>query len=304
MPNPTTPNLVLEQPLRGAEVGTWDVPVNGNTGIIDTAFGGVTTLALSSANITLAASQAQASVLRFTGTLTANVTITLPSIYKGWTMDDTTTGSFLITLISTSGASIIGVPPSEATDIFYDGTNIKFRNLGRVGTYVDLAFSVIPTWVTACTVPPYLNCTGTTFSSATYPLLAGLLGGNILPDAKGRSRATLNQGSSRITSSGSGINGNVILGTGGAETVTLLTSQIPSHTHANTLTDPGHTHPYVGYDGGAVNAGGGVGGSPSANVTSASFTGMSINNAAAGGSGAHSNMGPTYMGGITMIRAG
>ena len=46
----------------------------------------------------------------------------------------------------------------------------------------------------------------------------------------------------RITTAGSGIDGTALGATGGVETVTLATSQLPSHTHANTLSDPGHVH--------------------------------------------------------------
>jgi len=209
---PSTPNLVMEQPLRGSFVGTWDVPVNGNTGILDQAFGGVTALALSSAPITLSASQAQNNIIRLTGTLTANVAITMASIYKFWTIDNQLTNSpssFAASLVSTAGTVVLGMAPG-VNDILYDGASIKYRNFGKLGEYWDYAAATVPTWNSLCTIPPWLPCIGTAFSSAVYPQLANLLGTTTLPDARGKSRYVLNQGTTNITSSGAGIDGNTI----------------------------------------------------------------------------------------------
>src|SRR6266446_3375110 len=210
MVDPTTVNTSLAVPIRGTDVGTWDLPVNGNFNSIDSMMGSVTSVALTSASVTLATSQALVNVIRLTGTLLANVSITLPGIYKSWTVDNqivNSPSSFAVTLISTSGASIIGLPPGPQ-DVFYDGTNVNYRNLGRIGEYWDYAGTTVPTWVTASTKPPYLNCDGTAFSSATYPVLANLLGTTTRPDSRGRFRASLNQGTGRLTSGGAGIDGN------------------------------------------------------------------------------------------------
>src|SRR6266446_3912712 len=201
MVDPTTVNTSLAIPIRGTDVGTWDLPANGNFTAIDSMFGGVTTVALSSQSVTLLSSQAQASVIRLTGTLLANVSVILPSIYKGWTIDNrilNSPSSFAIILVSTNGASYIGLPPST-NDVFYDGTTVDYRNLGKVGEYWDYASLSIPSWVLQSQKPPYLYCNGTTFSSATYPILANLFGGNTLPDTRGRVRIQSNNGTGRVT---------------------------------------------------------------------------------------------------------
>ena len=46
----------------------------------------------------------------------------------------------------------------------------------------------------------------------------------------------------RITSAGSGIAGTTLGATGGAQNVVLGVGEIPSHAHANVLSDPGHAH--------------------------------------------------------------
>jgi hypothetical protein len=122
------------------------------------------------------------------------------------------------------------VPFAAVTEYVNDGTNVKFANLTPfVGQFVDYAGSGgVPGWISACTVPPFLNCDGSTFSAVTYPLLAAVLGGTTLPDYRGRAPYFLNQGTSRLTSAGAGIDGNTNFAGGGANGVTLAVSQIPA----------------------------------------------------------------------------
>jgi hypothetical protein len=295
-------------PLRGADVGTWDIPMNGNFNALDFMLGGVTTYTPTNAPITMASTAAQAAIIRLTGTLTGNVAITMANIFKFWTIDNQLTNAssgFVVTFVSTSGSQQVGAPPGSQ-DIYYDGTNVRYRTLPHhVGGYWDYAGNTVPNWVTACTVPPYLNCDGTTFSSAVYPVLAGSLGGNTLPDSKGRYRAVLNQGSGRLTtnSSNGAIDGNTLLATGGAGGTTILSSHVPAHAHP--ITDPGHFHTLNGFNNalsGGSQAGSLGGASYSAANSASNTTGITVNNST-GANQAFSALGPTYMGGITMIRA-
>ena len=304
MVDPTTANTSMAVPIRGSNVGTWDTPVNSNFNILDNMFGGVATVALTSAAVTLASSQAQASVLRFTGTLTANVAVTLAGIYKSWTIDNQTTNapsSYYVTIVSTSAASVIGVPQGQQ-DIFYDGTTVKFRNMDRIGAYWDYAGSAVPNWVAACTNIPYLNCDGTAISSATFPQLVNLLGTTTLPDSRGRFRATLNSTTTRLQSSVGGLDGSTIYGGGGYDSITLNTSQIPSHTHANVLNTPPNAGIGTNTNGNVATGGSVIFGIQTNGIAQAS--GDSITNVAAGGGGPHPNVPPAYIGGITMIRTG
>lgn len=152
---------------------------------------------------------------------------------------------------------------------------------------------------------------GQAISRTTYASLFSLLGTTYgvgdgsttfnLPDKRGRVSAGVdNMGgsaASRLTaasSMGTGFPGTV----GGVETHTLTTGQIPSHTHVNTLTDPGHAH-----SGGVTavsnyNSPGGattVVQSVTTGATGSNTTGVSINNVAAGGGGAHNNVQPTIV---------
>ena len=293
-------------PIRGTDQGTWDVPINSNFNTIDSMLGGITTLTPTNVNIIMTSAQAQCSIIRLTGTLTGNVAITMASINKFWTIENLLTNAssgFVVTFVSTAGSQQIGAPPGSQ-DFYYDGTNVRYRTLPHhVGGYWDYAGNSVPNWVNACTTPPYLNCDGTTFSSATYPVLAGSLGGNTLPDSKGRFRATLNQGSARITSGSStgGVDGNTLLATGGNQVTVLSSLHMPPVPYV----DPGHVH---GNTAAAVLF--------SQYAAPASYflnyaTPGSVNTLSAGigitiGNTSPRNfpsLGPTYIGGITMIRA-
>jgi len=299
-------------------------------------FGGVTTIALSSQNVTLLSSQGQNAIIRFTGTLLVSVSITLPSIYKGFTFDNqisNSANSFCVQLVSTSGTFALGVAPG-VNDIFYDGNSIKYRNMGHLGEYMDFAGTAPPTWVSFSTIPPWLNCNGTAFSSSIYPQLANLLGTTTLPDSRGRVRMALNQGTSRVTI---GINGDVIFAVGGDQQLQSHThtgggttgNENANHTHSGSGATSGqsadHSHIYQ-YAGGPTVGGGGAFGFATALANNASTTGTSNDHTHAfsvttglesavhshnynfttstAGTGGSQNIQPSYVGGVTMIRAG
>lgn len=288
-----TPNVQLEEPARGDDVGTWDTPVNNNMTLLDLIAGGMTTISMAAGSVVLSAAQYKCKTITLNSTLAANATITFPSSFvKSYEVQNIcTNSSFTITLTTTAaGGQVICCPPGEIVDVLNDGTNLKYRNLGRVGSFVDFYVTAVPAWISGCTVPPYLNCTGTTFSSATYPALATILGSTTLPDSRGRVRAAMNGGTGRIT----GVIADT-LGTGGGD------QSLQAHTHL--IADPGHVHPITqpGFRSAAGPdyeiPGAAVGGAPSETA----FTG--ITGTVTAGVGVGQNVQPTYMGGLTMIRA-
>ena len=296
-----TPNIQLEEPARGDQVGTWDTPVNANMTLLDLTIGGITNIMLNNSPVILSAAQFQCQTLVFSSTLTGSVTITFPTSFKKpYVVRNACSGSsaFTVTLQTTAaGSQVICAPPFDNVTILNSGTDIVFVNLDRVGAYWDYAGSSVPAWVSGCTVPPYLNCTGAAFSSATYPQLAIILGGTTLPDSKGRARYTLDQSAGRLSSAVAGFNPNVV-GAGGGD------QNIPAHTHG--VTDPGHVHTgsfIMGVNPGTGDfAARGVINTISESVTIDSHTtGLTVN---VSGTGTAANVPPVYIGGITMIRAG
>jgi microcystin-dependent protein len=94
--------------------------------------------------------------------------------------------------------------------------------------------------------------------------------------------------------------GSALGSTAGTETITLSASQIPAHSHPNTLTDPGHAHPIWFGNGSGTHPVVTLGpqsiiegaGDPIQGAT----TGIIINNANnTGGGGSHSNLQPTII---------
>jgi len=147
---------------------------------------------------------------------------------------------------------------------------------------------------------------GQAISRTTYAPLFSLFGTTYgvgdgsttfnLPDKVGRISAMRDGGSTRLSSSYFGGNPANLGAVGGAESTTLTVAQIPSHTHANTLSDPGHTHSYTqNAPFGASGAGAGINGGSAGGTTGSSTTGITINNAAAGSGGAHNNVQPTIV---------
>ncbi len=322
MVDPVTTNRGFAQPLRGNDSGTWDVPVNGNMSLLDTILGGYTSISSTGGTTTLNASQLAGGTISVSGAMASNITLLFPAVQGWWSIENLTTNnnSFAVLVACGTGATVIGIPPGEVVDIQINGNTPKYRNLGRVGSYLTLATSTVPPWITQSTVQPYLNCDGTTFSAVTYPYLNAYLGGTSLPDARGRLVATLNQTTNRMTTAGGGVNGDTLLAAGGFDTHTLTVGQIPtglvgnnSNNFAISVSGGGSTIPLansnvlniavtnvggqnVPYSNGGTWTGAG---SLSGTVGSGSVN-IQITNS---GGQAHSIMQPTVVGGLTLIRA-
>jgi hypothetical protein len=243
MVDPTTVNKFLNQPSTNTDLGTWGVPINSNMDIIDAAFGGVATVTISSQSTVLSSAQYQSAFIRLTGAMSANINISFPSIGSFYTIinDTTNSSAFYITASTTiGGGQVIGLPTHATTDVWTSSANVRFRGLPHVGAYWDYIGGSAPLWLGVCTIPPWIYCNGTTFSSATYPALATILGGNTLPDCRGRQSYNLNDGTGRITSAG-GIDGNTRFAGGGTQTTTISTLNLPAINPFPMIDGP-HTH--------------------------------------------------------------
>lgn len=260
MADPKTSNILLSVPTRGSDSGTWDTPVNGNSNSLDGRFGGVQSVSLTNTNITLSGpsgttspgagpTQAENAVIQFSGTLTGNVTVTIPT--PGFALFKNNCGSataFYIQLRAAGTGNMVGCPPGRAVKIWNDGTNCDYGDPPEVGSYMDLAVATTPVWFAACTVKPWLVCDGSSYSAASYTALFQVIGQNFggagssfnVPDLQGRYRIPLDNTGARITAAGAGFAGNTLGTSGGAQNQTMAVGQLPAHTHA--VTDPGHTH--------------------------------------------------------------
>ncbi len=296
----------------GENPGTWGLNpgLNGALQTIDTNLGGVATVALASTSpVTLTPTQYANGTIRFSGTLTANVAVVFPAVQGWWTVENLTTGSFA-TVVGTGLGQAVGLEQGCIYDILIDGTNVKFRNLPPVGTYLDIIDTAVPLWISICTVPPYLLCNGSSFSAVTYPYLAAKLGGTVTPDLRGRTRFYLDGGAGRITTAGSGIDGNTRFSTGGAQNVTLVTANLPAYTPSGTLGSFTLTLPTRSI---TTNTGTVPVATNTANQTSGnqdilstfggSITGLFTGTAQGGTSTPVNKMPPAVISGVTLIRA-
>jgi microcystin-dependent protein len=139
-------------------------------------------------------------------------------------------------------------------------------------------------------------------------------GSNGTPDLRGRFILSMGQGS--------GLTNRIYGATGGAETHTLTTSEIPGHTHVGTtasngahthsITDPGHTHTQTTINDDYNNSGANPpgfsadsAGSVTWNNINSATTGITVNSAgdhthtftsdSTGGGSAHNNMPPFFV---------
>ena len=125
-----TTNKDLEKPANGDYVGDWEIPVNGNSDILDKAFGGVTNLSLTNANVNLTKSQSQALRIVLTGAISANITIYFPAGIGGeWLVFNNTTGAYTVTFKTATGGSVgIITPQTYRSAIGSDGTDVWFSD--------------------------------------------------------------------------------------------------------------------------------------------------------------------------------
>jgi hypothetical protein len=130
MPSTFTPNKYLEQPPNGADVNTWNVPVNTNSSNIDQAFGGITLLNATSGSATLTTTQYLSLVLDVTGSITADVTYTIPSGVGGqWIVYNGTSGGHNVIIAYAGGGPTVTVPNGTRTVVFSD-TNLSPATYG------------------------------------------------------------------------------------------------------------------------------------------------------------------------------
>lgn len=125
----------LEKMGSGDHSGTWDSPLNSNYDIIEKALSGQLNITLGSTTYAMTQAEAQNAVITLNGTLTANVTITIPNSITGhWIIYNGTTGSFTVSFKNVSSGSPITIQQGRATLAFSDGTNCGFGQNADVGT--------------------------------------------------------------------------------------------------------------------------------------------------------------------------
>lgn len=262
-----------------AEATGWSGPINADWDIIDRGFGGVLSKSTTGGTTNLTISETQNLIIILQGTLASNATFTLPinaslsGIVAGqWIVRNSTNGAFTVTISPVSGGGSSVVIPQGSTETFFsDGTNVTFSktvNVFPVGGIVMWSGSI-------ATIPSgWFLCDGS----------------NSTPDLRDRFVIGARQDNGGVASTN--ITGSLTQ-TGGSKDAIVV-----SHTHAASVTDPGHKHRVQFFQ---QTSGPGSFERIQNYTTGAAFyetntetTGISVTNATTGSSGTNANLVPYY----------
>lgn len=112
--NPTAPNQAA---------GDNDTSV-ANTAFVQTAVAGVLSKSVAGgSNVTLTAAEAGYATLIFTGTLTANISVIVPTAAGRWIVRNSTSGAFSLT-VKTSAGTGVSIPQGKSLEVYCDGINV------------------------------------------------------------------------------------------------------------------------------------------------------------------------------------
>ena len=321
-----TPALALELPSHGDYASTgWDNPMDNSLRQLDTAYGGMLTLPVTSGTVILTTAQASNPVIYVTGTLTGNVIVAFPPTVAGRRLiiPGCVMGNFNLYVRGNNGTDQSGVYFWSQFSIPYGIVVTPSRvywDYGaiHVGQIVDYPLTF------PCN--GWLPCDGRYVSQISHDLLYDLIGGTYgisggsfkLPDLRGTVTAMADQigtvpaaGPFAFNAGNRGIlNSWGVTTFAGEANHTLSIAEMPSHAHPGSadsghghgITDSGHAHTVGGSFGGGL----GQFAPPSplvsqgAIATSSNATGVQVQTghaaiavAAQGGGGVHNNVQPT-----------
>ena len=127
-----TPNKNIEQPDRGSFNNDWDLPVNADWGIIDTAFGGNTIInvtGVAAGTIAFTTTQYTPPNITFDGTISGALIYVLPSGVGGmWSMANFTSGAFTIFIGCAGGAGPIQIVQGVRSLVVSDGFQVQLAD--------------------------------------------------------------------------------------------------------------------------------------------------------------------------------
>jgi microcystin-dependent protein len=249
-----------------------------------TTTGGATTLTLA---------ECRPRYLDISGLLSSDATFTVPNTKNAWIVCNATTGSFGV-LFKTASGTAISVPQGVSLEVYCDGSdNVVRMDAKHIGEIFYSGNSSVPAGA--------LECDGSTISRAGLGIDLFARAGTTWGTGNGTTTFTLPDGKT----AGKFIRartGSVVVGTsqsdqnkahthsGSTASTTLSMSGTAtsggSHTHAATVTDPGHTHApgtnTIPASDQSCGGGGTPVSGPRAQPIPAAFTGITVANASDG----------------------
>ena len=260
-----SPSLRIELIGDGDQSGIWGQTTNSNLGtIVEQAITGVVSITMLDANYTMSnfngvADESRNAVLVLTGTLTQQRNLIAPLVEKTYSIKNSTTGGFGVQIVGSSGTGVV-IPNGQTVPVYCDGTNFyalvtgsanNFAVGGNLAVSGTSTFTGIPTGPTAAFGTNTTQLATTAFVTAAIPAGVILLwSGSIASIPSGwllcnGSSGTPDLRDRFVVGAGSTY---AVGATGGATTVTLSTTNLPSHTHSISATgttgteSQGHTH--------------------------------------------------------------
>lgn len=253
-------NLAIELMGAGEQAGNWGSTTNTNLGtLIEQAISGVVTQAMADADQTITIPNGATGVARnmfieCTGALTAARNLIVPTNKKLYFISNATTGGFAIT-VKVSGQTGVSVPAAAKIVLVMNsaGTDIVTATNYMASATLPSATLSSPTMTGTPIAPTAAPGTNTTQVATTAFVNAGLaaaypVGAIFL--------STVSTNPSTLLGFGTWVaygTGRMLISqdatypagtTGGSATTTLITANLPSHSHSatTTSTDSGHAH--------------------------------------------------------------
>jgi len=268
--------------------GGFAITIGGSTGSTVSIPNGVTAQVYCDGINFFSSQTGSAGNFAISGNLTVSGTTALSGALTG------TTGVFSGAISAVSPA-FTGTPTAPTAAA---GTNTTQIATTAFVTQNAVLTGALLMWPTASAPSGYLVCDGTAVSRTTYAALFAIIGTTF---GAGDTTTTFNlpNYTNRMPIGAGGT--YALAATGGSATTTLITANLPSHTHS--ITDPGHTHQYQGSNFQPNNAAGSIPDwiGASTMTTQSAFTGITATNAT--GSGTAATTISPYLGVYFIIKA-
>lgn len=124
-----TTKLGLDIPVVGGDSDAWGDKLNADLEIIDKAvqYERLVKSVAGASNVTLTAEESSYTVLRFTGVLTGNISVSIPvNPERAYVVENATSGAFTLTFKTTTGTGVVLPNDGVGRSVYNDGTNVAF----------------------------------------------------------------------------------------------------------------------------------------------------------------------------------
>ena len=125
-------------------------------------------ITLTSVTTTLTNIQAAYPILNFSGTLTANSTVILPSFEQTWVIVNATSGAYTLTIKTASGTGV-SIPQGGTSIVYGDSLNIKYANSAQVSSFNGRTGAISLTATDVVNALGYTPVAPTDFSASLSP---------------------------------------------------------------------------------------------------------------------------------------